>query len=313
MGRIKGPNVIKETLRVKPVWSSLHKDADALTSDGRCRAHYNDGEDVSADRVTHPGLRLEVDDRRRNNDAHRHNAVADDVKHRRVHIEIMTGFCLLGRWCRLSNLPFDSFTFSRCLGGLNPLRQGAARDGLVVALFRLVCVNVRHHIVALALMIVAMRVAVVMAVRMTVVMAVGVTVVVAVVVAVRMTVRVTVRVTVGVTVIVVVPAKVVVTFTRVKDLDLYQVEQETDNRHNQHDPTLDLWRIEEPLRGLNDQPECHDPHAGDADERANNFCTVPPIREAVRRVSLCEPKGYHRDGKAQDVGAQVRGVCVHRN
>lgn len=177
LGRIKGPNVIEETLGVKPVWSSLHQDADALTSDGHCRTHDNDGEDVSADRITHPGLRLEVDNRCRDNDAHRHNAIADDVEHRRVNIEITTRFCLFGRWCRLSNLPLDSLTFSRCLGGLSPLRLSAARDDLVVALFRLMCVNVRHHFVALAFMIVTVVVPVRVPVRMTVVMAMRVTVV----------------------------------------------------------------------------------------------------------------------------------------
>ena len=215
LGRIKGPDVVEETLRVKPVWSTLHKDADALTSDGCCRAQDNDCEDVSADRITHPGLRLEVDDRCRDNDAHRHNAVADDVEHRRVHIEITTEFCLFGRWCRLSNLPLDSLTFSRCLGGLNPLRLGAARDGLVVALFRLMCVNVRHHFVVLVLTIVAVvvpvRMTVVVPMRMTVVMAMRVTVIVPM----RVTVIVPMRVTVRMTVVVIVPAKVVVTFPRV--------------------------------------------------------------------------------------------------
>ena len=73
-------------------------------------------------------------------------------------------------------------------------------------------------------------------------------------------------------------AKVVVTCARVKNFDLNQVEYQANDRHNQHDPAFDFWRVKEPLRRFEDEPDGHDPHTGDADERSDDLGPMPPIR-----------------------------------
>lgn len=81
--------------------------------------------------------------------------------------------------------------------------------------------------------------------------------------------------------IVILATQMVVSVTRVQDFDLDQVEDETDDRHNQHRESLHLRRLIKSMRSLDDQPNCHDPHRRNRDHSSDNFCSVPPIRQRV--------------------------------
>jgi len=81
--------------------------------------------------------------------------------------------------------------------------------------------------------------------------------------------------------IVILATQMVVSVTRVQDFDLDQVEDETNDRHNQHRESLHLRRLIKSMRSLDDQPNCHDPHRRNRDHSSDNFCSVPPIRQRV--------------------------------
>lgn len=80
--------------------------------------------------------------------------------------------------------------------------------------------------------------------------------------------------------------QMVVSVPRVQDFDLDQVEDETNDRHNQHRESFHLRRLIKSMRSLDDKPNSHDPHRGNRNHSSDNFCSVPPIRQRVSLIFL---------------------------
>ena len=125
---------------------------------------------------------------------------------------------------------------------------------IMVAIFNCICVHVIFylHFVMLVAMIMAVVVAMVMAMVMAVVMAVVMVMVVAVVMIVVMTVT--------MTMIMIFTSKVIVSLSRVQNLDLNQIENKAKTRNKEHHTAHNFWRVKKSLRRFNKQPNCHNPN-----------------------------------------------------
>ena len=77
--------------------------------------------------------------------------------------------------------------------------------------------------------------------------------------------------------VVMLTAKMIVTLARVQNFHLDQVKYETHDGDDQHQISLDLRRLEEPLGGLAKKPDRHDPDGRNGDERTNNLSSVPAV------------------------------------
>ena len=137
---------------------------------------------------------------------------------------------------------------------------------IMVAIFNGICVHVIFylHFVMVVAVVVAMVMAMVMAVVMAMVMAVVMVMVMAVVMAVVMVMVVAVVVivvmTVTMTMIMIFTSKVIVSLSRVQNLDLNQIENKAKTRNKEHHTAHNFWRVKKSLRRFNKQPNCHNPN-----------------------------------------------------
>jgi len=173
----------------------------------------------------------------------------------------------------------------------------------------------------------------VMSVSMSVVMAVAVasmivsvfiSVVVAVVVAVAVAVVVAVAVSVVVVIMVVVGVRVTSTamsgaflassvdvtpLTRVKDLDLNQVEDERHAGNCQHDCATDfVTSVDQSLSCFVEQPDRHDPDREDRTESANDFHSMVTKCEAFIRLPVGNLQRADRNAESNYIRGDVRSV-----
>ena len=87
---VECPDLLHETLRVELVGSTLHQNDNAFAGHRVCCYNDDNGEEVSAYRVTYPCLWPNVDYDGRYDYTNRHNAVAHDMEHCRVNINVAT-------------------------------------------------------------------------------------------------------------------------------------------------------------------------------------------------------------------------------
>jgi len=104
----------------------------------------------------------------------------------------------------------------------------------------------------------------------------------------------------------VITAEVIMTITLVKNLDLDQIEEQADNRDDEHSEAFDLIFLSEAVCSFNTQPDRHDPHCANRDEGANDLCAVPAERERFTFRLLRKFQSNHRNRKSKDIGSQVR-------
>lgn len=73
-----------------------------------------------------------------------------------------------------------------------------------------------------------------------------------------------------------------------------------------------FWCLDEALDSLHEDgaAECEQKHA--IHQRAENFCTVPPVGILVRRVVLGELNGIERHNQAQHVIEHVEAISDER-
>jgi len=95
-----------------------------------------------------------------------------------------------------------------------------------------------------------------------------------------MTVAMTVVMVMIVIVIVVVEAltQVEVSLARVENFDLDTVEEQAEDRNDEHEVSLDDWRCEETSCCFLEEPDCHDPDGSHRDESSHELCSVPAER-----------------------------------
>lgn len=309
---IQCPDFLHQLLSIEFVGSTLHQHDDAFAGH-RVGGYYDDyGKKVSADRVTDPCLRPNVNYDGRYDHTNRHYTVAHHMKHCRVNIDIPIHKLFLSfnrSFFGVFTLLIVNNTLSLLWGLTYFLWVVAAILWLVrmlvlenrstraivcfVALMLVVVVFCATVIVvALATMLVTVTLVVMLLIAviimvMTFVIMTVTFVVVTVVTFMAMFVNIVV-VTVTVVMImsaaiVILASQMVVSVPRVQDFDLDQVEDETNDRHNKHRESFHLRRLIKSIRSLDDQPNSHYPHRRNRDHSSDNFCSVPPIRQ---RVSL---------------------------
>jgi len=303
---------LHQLLSIEFVGSTLHQHDDAFAGH-RVGGYYDDyGKKVSADRVTDPCLRPNVNYDGRYDHTNRHYTVAHHMKHCRVNIDIPIHKLFLS----FNRSFFGVFTLLIVNNTLSLLWGLTYFLWVVAAILWLVRMLVLENrstraivcFVALMLVVVAFCAAVLvvalatMLVTVTLVVMLLIAVIIMVVTFMIMTVTFVVVtvvtfmamfvniVVVTVTVvmimsaaIVILASQMVVSVPRVQDFDLDQVEDETNDRHNKHRESFHLRRLIKSMRSLDDQPNSHYPHRRNRDHSSDNFCSVPPIRQ---RVSL---------------------------
>ena len=87
---VECPDLLHETLRVELVGSTFHQNDNTFAGHRVCCYYDDNGEEVSAYRVTYPCLWPNVDYDGRYDYTNRHNAVAHDMEHCRVNINVAT-------------------------------------------------------------------------------------------------------------------------------------------------------------------------------------------------------------------------------
>jgi len=303
---------LHQLLSIEFVGSTLHQHDDAFAGH-RVGGYYDDyGKKVSADRVTDPCLRPNVNYDGRYDHTNRHYTVAHHMKHCRVNIDIPIHKLFLS----FNRSFFGVFTLLIVNNTLSLLWGLTYFLWVVAAILWLVRMLVLENrstraivcFVALMLVVVVFCATVIvvalatMLVTVTLVVMLLIAVIIMVVTFMIMTVTFVVVtvvtfmamfvniVVVTVTVvmimsaaIVILASQMVVSVPRVQDFDLDQVEDETNDRHNKHRESFHLRRLIKSMRSLDDQPNSHYPHRRNRDHSSDNFCSVPPIRQ---RVSL---------------------------
>jgi hypothetical protein len=309
---IQCPDFLHQLLSIEFVGSTLHQHDDAFAGH-RVGGYYDDyGKKVSADRVTDPCLRPNVNYDGRYDHTNRHYTVAHHMKHCRVNIDIPIHKLFLS----FNRSFFGVFTLLIVNNTLSLLWGLTYFLWVVAAILWLVRMLVLENrstraivcFVALMLVVVVFCATVIvvalatMLVTVTLVVMLLIAVIIMVVTFMIMTVTFVVVtvvtfmamfvniVVVTVTVvmimsaaIVILASQMVVSVPRVQDFDLDQVEDETNDRHNKHRESFHLRRLIKSMRSLDDQPNSHYPHRRNRDHSSDNFCSVPPIRQ---RVSL---------------------------
>jgi len=309
---IQCPDFLHQLLSIEFVGSTLHQHDDAFAGH-RVGGYYDDyGKKVSADRVTDPCLRPNVNYDGRYDHTNRHYTVAHHMKHCRVNIDIPIHKLFLS----FNRSFFGVFTLLIVNNTLSLLWGLTYFLWVVAAILWLVRMLVLENrstraivcFVALMLVVVVFCATVIvvalatMLVTVTLVVMLLIAVIIMVVTFMIMTVTFVVVtvvtfmamfvniVVVTVTVvmimsaaIVILASQMVVSVPRVQDFDLDQVEDETNDRHNKHRESFHLRRLIKSIRSLDDQPNSHYPHRRNRDHSSDNFCSVPPIRQ---RVSL---------------------------
>jgi hypothetical protein len=309
---IQCPDLLHQFLSIEFVGSTLHQHDDAFAGH-RVGGYYDDyGKKVSADRVTDPCLRPNVNYDGRYDHTNRHYTVAHHMKHCRVNIDIPIHKLFLS----FNRSFFGVFTLLIVNNTLSLLWGLTYFLWVVAAILWLVRMLVLENrstraivcFVALMLVVVVFCATVIvvalatMLVTVTLVVMLLIAVIIMVVTFMIMTVTFVVVtvvtfmamfvniVVVTVTVvmimsaaIVILASQMVVSVPRVQDFDLDQVEDETNDRHNKHRESFHLRRLIKSMRSLDDQPNSHYPHRRNRDHSSDNFCSVPPIRQ---RVSL---------------------------
>lgn len=91
------------------------------------------------------------------------------------------------------------------------------------------------------------------------------------------------------------------------------VHKEAERRHHKHDFAVDrvVAGIDEPARGLVQEHARHEPDELDGHERAQNLEAEEAIRLDGSRLPARRPDRKQRNGKARNVGEQVRSISQH--
>ena len=298
---IQCPDFLHQLLSIEFVGSTLHQHDDAFAGH-RVGGYYDDyGKKVSADRVTDPCLRPNVNYDGRYDHTNRHYTVAHHMKHCRVNIDIPIHKLFLS----FNRSFFGVFTLlivNNTLGLLWGLTYFLWVVAAILWLVRMLVLENRSTraivcFVALMLVVVVFCATVIvvalatMLVTVTLVVMLLIAVISMVVTFMIMTVTFVVVtvvtfmamfvniVVVTVTVVMIMSAAIVILASQM----VVSVEDETNDRHNKHRESFHLRRLIKSIRSLDDQPNSHYPHRRNRDHSSDNFCSVPPIRQ---RVSL---------------------------
>ena len=93
----------------------------------------------------------------------------------------------------------------------------------------------------------------------------------------------------------------VAAFTGMQDLDLDQIEDETDNSCPKHDRGINLRWVEESVRGFVEKSSSHNPDRYDGDDCAKYFSSVEAIAEPFGCMLCCDVECDDRYREAECV------------